>query len=196
VVDVSVSGRSAAFAGSSAGSERFGSRRDACRDLDRQVARISTDYHVAGPIVVCCECRSRTCNKQLELTLAQWEAVQSRPDCSVLEPGHDNPRVERIVETHPNCLIVEPVGRSACEFIEVVVTESSEWRHLASLAERYGLHIYDEPTGSAPAEEPTWASVGVPRAQTRDEAEQVVAGLLEVVLHERRPAGGSWPTTR
>jgi hypothetical protein len=94
----------ARLAGAAAGVEPPTIRPTPYWELNRQILRRNSNGQTAGAIY--CECGSH-CNSEVELTLAECEAVRSRPDCFVIKPGHNDPTIEQIVETHPNCVLVE-----------------------------------------------------------------------------------------
>jgi hypothetical protein len=120
---MSVPGRQEAVDGS-AGGRRV--RPTVFRDVNKQILRISREWQVDDPVVVYCECARRNCKEELRLSLAERAAAENRPDCFVLQPGHNDARIERIVETHPNCVLTETVESPALEFVEVVLSGASE----------------------------------------------------------------------
>jgi hypothetical protein len=54
-----------------------------------------------------CECSDRACSDQIQLTLAEYEAVRCDPRQFLLIPGHELAEIERVVERHPQYEIVE-----------------------------------------------------------------------------------------
>lgn len=54
-----------------------------------------------------CECASLDCNGSVELTRAEYERVRAHPRAFVLQPGHELPEVETIMEVYPGYVVVE-----------------------------------------------------------------------------------------
>jgi hypothetical protein len=64
----------------------------------------------SGPgaaFAVRCECGSIGCNRLIELTVAEYEAVRASPRRFVLLHGHEIPEVETVVERFDDYLVVE-----------------------------------------------------------------------------------------
>lgn len=59
-----------------------------------------------------CECAQRGCTAMLELTQEQYERLRAHPRRFAVVPGHENPRVERIVAREPRFVIVEKDGEA------------------------------------------------------------------------------------
>jgi hypothetical protein len=53
-----------------------------------------------------CECDDPKCARGISLTIAEYEAVAAPPDRFVVAPGHEDPEVEVVVETHESFLVV------------------------------------------------------------------------------------------
>ena len=59
-----------------------------------------------------CECGRLRCNMLVELTLSAYERVRQDPRRFVLEPGHELPEAEVVVERQPAYIVVEKVGEA------------------------------------------------------------------------------------
>ncbi len=62
------------------------------------------------PAAYHCECARPDCNRLIELTPREYEAVRDHPRRFVIAPGHERPDVETVVETTPDYLVVEKFG--------------------------------------------------------------------------------------
>jgi hypothetical protein len=62
-----------------------------------------------------CECSHAGCTHQIEMTLIEYEAVRADPTRFAVRPGHELLEIERIVEKHPNYLVVEKQDPAAEE---------------------------------------------------------------------------------
>jgi hypothetical protein len=62
-----------------------------------------------------CECAALSCTERLPITLVDYEQARSDPTWFVVLPGHEQPHVERIVQSLGDCLIVEKLGEAGKE---------------------------------------------------------------------------------
>ena len=63
-----------------------------------------------------CECARLDCNKLVSITPGEYELVRSHGRRFLVLPGHEDPKVETVVETQSGYVIVEKreaAGRSA-----------------------------------------------------------------------------------
>jgi hypothetical protein len=74
--------------------------------LKRRKPLLTAVVNDAG-ITFNCECRSRKCTETLHIPLGEYVRVRARKHRFLVAPGHDSPRVERVVERHGGYLIVE-----------------------------------------------------------------------------------------
>jgi hypothetical protein len=58
------------------------------------------------PVPFICECDDPACSRAIELPLADYERLSAPPDQFVVAPGHEDPEVEVVVETHGSYLVV------------------------------------------------------------------------------------------
>lgn len=60
-----------------------------------------------------CECADAGCIEQVEVALADYEAVRADPRRFLVRPGHERDEIERVVERHDGYLVVEKTGGAA-----------------------------------------------------------------------------------
>jgi len=60
-----------------------------------------------GRVAFRCECGRLGCNRLIELTRAEYEAVRANPRRFAIVPGHELLEVEDIVETHDGYAVIE-----------------------------------------------------------------------------------------
>jgi len=60
-----------------------------------------------------CECGVLGCNRLVELTLPEYEAVRSRPTWFVIVDGHEITETERVVERQNRYSVIEKDGAGA-----------------------------------------------------------------------------------
>lgn len=54
-----------------------------------------------------CECSDPNCTQRIELAAGTYEAIRAQPARFVLRPGHEDPTIERVVETGPDYEVVQ-----------------------------------------------------------------------------------------
>ncbi len=59
------------------------------------------------PLSVFCECSHEGCRRKLTVERAEYEAVRCKPRRFLVAPGHDVPRIDRVVDKTGDCAVVE-----------------------------------------------------------------------------------------
>ncbi|MGZ4307849.1 MAG: hypothetical protein ACXVZN_02570 [Gaiellaceae bacterium] len=54
-----------------------------------------------------CECADAECVETIAMTVDEYEAVRAKATQFAVVPGHEAPDIERVVERHPNYLVIE-----------------------------------------------------------------------------------------
>jgi hypothetical protein len=85
------------------------------RDVNERIAEVNDKFEVEGETEFLCECGQQTCLETLLLTRAQYEAVRGKGRRFVVVPGHEDGRVERVVERESGFLVVEKIGEAGEE---------------------------------------------------------------------------------
>jgi hypothetical protein len=80
----------------------------AYKDHNERRAELDEEGGVAGdePVPFACECDDAGCAHAVELPLGDYERISAAPDQFVVTPGHEDPEVEVVVETHGDYLVV------------------------------------------------------------------------------------------
>jgi hypothetical protein len=65
-----------------------------------------------------CECGRLGCNRLIQLTRAEYEAVRSNPRRFAILDGHEILEVERVVERNDRYVVVEKAGDPEAEIVE------------------------------------------------------------------------------
>jgi hypothetical protein len=71
-------------------------------------------------VEVLCECGRKGCSGVINLTVADYEGVHAQDDRFVVLRGHESDEIEKVVEEHPNYLVVDKFGEAE----EIVEGES------------------------------------------------------------------------
>jgi hypothetical protein len=80
------------------------------RDVNERIAE-SAERFSADAAEFVCECGDASCVSRIEATLDQYDEVRSEPTHFLLVPGHEDPRIERVLEQRPRHAIVEKFER-------------------------------------------------------------------------------------
>jgi len=65
--------------------------------------------------VFVCECGHLGCNSTVELGIAEYEEVRTDFNRFLVLPGHEIPEVDKVIERHPQHLVVAKRGTGAQE---------------------------------------------------------------------------------
>lgn len=57
-----------------------------------------------------CECDRETCFEQIDIDPSAYQRVIEHRYRFAIAPGHDDPRIEHIVDTHEHYCVVEKTG--------------------------------------------------------------------------------------
>jgi hypothetical protein len=85
------------------------------REVNERVEEVSSrfsyddDSDLTGFV---CECSREDCAELVEITETEYEAVRSDPRRFLVRLGHEDLKVDRVVERHPRFLVVEKFGQA------------------------------------------------------------------------------------
>ena len=81
------------------------------REVNERIATLSDRYaDELRPNEYICECLSTDCSASIELAHDEYERLRENGSRFFVLPGHFDPAVEKIVETHEQYVVVEKVG--------------------------------------------------------------------------------------
>jgi len=94
------------------------------REVNERVQELATGLSGFGddrstPVGFVCECSRRDCTELLQASYAQYEAVRENPKRFLILPGHEDLKVDRVLERHKHFLVVEKFGEAS----EIAVEE-------------------------------------------------------------------------
>ncbi|HEU5477177.1 MAG TPA: hypothetical protein VFU64_05015 [Gaiellaceae bacterium] len=83
------------------------------REVNENIARLEERHGTteSEPVYVC-ECTNAGCTEQLAIDLETYRRVREEPRLFFVRPGHEDPRLEHVVERRRNYLIVEKAGEA------------------------------------------------------------------------------------
>jgi hypothetical protein len=67
------------------------------RSVNERIAESAARFSASSTRFVC-ECSDQACTERVEATLDEYEGVRAEPTHFLLRPGHEDTRVERVVE--------------------------------------------------------------------------------------------------
>jgi hypothetical protein len=62
---------------------------------------------------IVCECDDDDCAERLTVTVGEYEHVRSDPVLFFVVTGHEDPRIEQVMRTSENYLVVRKIGEAA-----------------------------------------------------------------------------------
>lgn len=81
------------------------------REVNEKIAWLEQRHGITAPEpVFICECADDSCTEHLSVDPETYKRVRTHPRRFLVLPGHVHPELERVVETHPDYLIVEKTG--------------------------------------------------------------------------------------
>lgn len=90
---------------------RMGTIQSIFRTVNERIAESAQRFE-ADPAEFVCECPDRACTHRLEASLADYERVRANATTFLLAPGHEDERIERVVERRRRFWIVQKVERT------------------------------------------------------------------------------------
>lgn len=81
------------------------------RDVNERIAESAQRFESDEADFVC-ECGDRACTHRVQATLDDYERVREKPTRFLLAPGHEDERIERVVEQRRRFAVVEKFERT------------------------------------------------------------------------------------
>jgi hypothetical protein len=92
--------------------ERAARNEEVFRDVNRRIEEGAEQHDVSGSLPFHCECGATACVETIEIPPARYAAIIQERYHFVVIPGHEESRIERIVETEDLFLVVEKIGEA------------------------------------------------------------------------------------
>lgn len=81
------------------------------REVNENIARLEERHgQTETAPVFLCECANADCTEQLRVGFETYQRTREDARWFLVIPGHQDPQLERVIETHPDYLIVEKTG--------------------------------------------------------------------------------------
>jgi formate-nitrite transporter family protein len=91
--------------------ERRALNENVFREMNERLERLGEEFG-DDTVEFLCECADPACTVPLSIQVSLYEAVRDHPRWFVVVPGHEREGVERVVQEHPGCLVIEKVGEA------------------------------------------------------------------------------------
>jgi hypothetical protein len=92
--------------------ERAARNEEVFRGVNERIEEGAEQHAVATPLPFHCECARSSCFERIEIPPARYATVVRERYRFVVIPGHEEPQIERIVETEADFLVVEKIGEA------------------------------------------------------------------------------------
>jgi hypothetical protein len=92
--------------------ERAARNEEIFRGVNERIEEGAEQHQVSSSLPFHCECEATACLETIEIPPARYAAVVREPYHFVVIPGHEEPRIERVVETEADFLVVEKIGEA------------------------------------------------------------------------------------
>jgi hypothetical protein len=92
--------------------ERAARNEEVFRDVNERIEKGAEEHQVAAALPFHCECGRASCLETIEIPPGRYATIVRERYHFVVLPGHEEPRIERIVGTEENFLVVEKVGEA------------------------------------------------------------------------------------
>src|SRR5437868_12583136 len=84
------------------------------RNVNERIEEVSAGVPRDLPLMdFLCECDRDGCEEKVQAARAEYESVRAEPTQFIVLPGHEDPRLERIVSSTDRFTVVEKQGRAA-----------------------------------------------------------------------------------
>ncbi len=92
--------------------ERAARNEEIFRGVNEQIEQGAEQHAVSSPLPFHCECGQAACVETIEIPPARYAAIVRERYHFVVLPGHEQPQIERIVESEPEFVVVEKIGEA------------------------------------------------------------------------------------
>ena len=85
------------------------------RSINERIEEGAKQHGVKQPLPFHCECATEACIETIDLPPAEYDRIASHSTRFVVVPGHEQPSIETVVETHSAYVVVEKTGEARAE---------------------------------------------------------------------------------
>ena len=89
------------------------------REVNERVGDMTKTFDSdTGTFEIVCECADKACTERLSVPRGVYERVRSDATHFLLNPGHEDSTVERVIETFDSYIVVEKNGEEVERVVE------------------------------------------------------------------------------
>jgi hypothetical protein len=92
--------------------ERLAKNESLFREVNERIAEAAKRTLVLPDAEFLCECGRPDCLERITVQLDEYEAIRAHPDRFVLVFGHEQPEVDRVIDTGDDYVVVEKTGEA------------------------------------------------------------------------------------
>jgi len=92
--------------------DRAARNEEVFRSVNERIEEGGERHGIESPMPFHCECDSSACFDRVEILPRDYRRVVDERYHFVVVPGHDDPRIERVVEEHDTYSVVEKIGEA------------------------------------------------------------------------------------
>lgn len=80
------------------------------REVNDRIEDIASEFDVPDEASFVCECGDADCTQMVHLTLREYNEIRQDGRRFVILPGHEDPKIEKVVARNGRFSVVEKVG--------------------------------------------------------------------------------------
>jgi hypothetical protein len=92
--------------------ERAARNEEVFRDVNKRIEEGAAQHAVSSSLPFHCECGGASCVETIEIPPARYAAIVRERYHFIVLPGHEEPNIERIMESEADFLVVEKIGEA------------------------------------------------------------------------------------
>ena len=81
------------------------------REMNERLERLGEEFG-DETVEFLCECADPACAAPLTIPVSLYETARNHSRWFLVVPGHEREGIERVVQEHPDCLVIEKVGEA------------------------------------------------------------------------------------
>jgi hypothetical protein len=92
--------------------ERAARNEEIFRNVNDRIDESAQQQDVESPLPFHCECDDASCFGKIDIRRSEYERIVSHRYRFLLIPGHEDPKVERVVERNDDYVVAEKIGEA------------------------------------------------------------------------------------
>ena len=92
--------------------ERAARNEEVFRGVNERIEQGAEQHAVSGTLPFHCECGRASCVETIEILPHRYAVIVRERYHFIVLPGHEQPQIERVLETEPEFLVVEKLGEA------------------------------------------------------------------------------------